>query len=87
MVNGEDKKWWEREKLTGLIIEDKVRLYNSPNINDPSKMYLVEGDKVSFKKWQYNESASLLFYNVIYIRSNGQSIIKWINGNAVKRND
>lgn len=59
------------------IIQDKSYLFNSPNNNDNSKMYLIKGDEVSLL--QYKDD----FYEIEYTTKSNKIIKKWLHCSAI----
>jgi len=78
LKEGSGKKWFEREMLSAQIKPPKAVLYNSPNFEDASKMYLVKGDIVILKNYHLAENNEVDFYLVEYVTAKNKKIIKWV---------
>jgi hypothetical protein len=78
MIMNDSKKWFDREKLTASIKSEKAMLYNSPSLNDVSKMYLIKNDPVIIKDFQYSKNGSVLFYLIEYTNAKNVKIKKWV---------
>lgn len=81
-VSGVDSE--SKNKPSGHIKEDKAALYNSPNLQDISKMYLVRGDLVFLIDSQYIESEEVLLYLIEYTTAKNQKIRRWIRSESVE---
>jgi hypothetical protein len=76
--------WWERKILTAKIVAGKARLYNSPRLQDESRMYLISGDHVVLKDFRYTDD---LYYLVEYVAPKTKAIRKWIKANSIEKED
>jgi hypothetical protein len=78
------KKWFEKEILTARVKSQKAALYNSPKIEDISKMYLIKNDTVVLKYFHLAENKTdVEFYLIEYITAKNKKIIKWIKQEAL----
>jgi hypothetical protein len=78
------KNYWEREIITRHVINDKAWLYNTPDTQDRTKMYLVKNDVVTLKKEQLSEDGVTWFYFIDYQTKNNRKIAKWIEVNMIE---
>lgn len=78
------KNYWERKVIIGHVIYNKAWLYNTPNVQDKTKMYLVKNDVVVLKKEQISEDGVRWFYFIEYQTKNNRKITKWIETDAVQ---
>jgi len=81
LINNEDKRWYERERQTARITSPKAVLYNSPNLHDISKIYLVKGDSVNLI---YSSGEGIIFYLAEYTTEKNKKIRKWIKKDALE---
>ena len=79
-----DVEYWKKnkDKISVEILEKKATLFNSPQLLDKSKMYLVKGDKVVIKDHRrFNEMDWFLVkYSPL---KNKKPIIKWLMGKSL----
>lgn len=81
-ANTDGRLLWEREELSARVMVAKAWLYNTPDMNDKSKMYLVKNDAVVLKKMDSIDDKRW-FYLVDYTTKNNRTITKWIEQDAV----
>jgi hypothetical protein len=79
------RNYWERKPITGRILKDREWLYNTPNVRDKTKMYLVKGDVVILKKEQFSEDETEWFYFIEFQSKNNHKITKWIKVDAIEQ--
>jgi len=82
-VNDED--YYRKSLVYTFISAKQARLYNSPNDNDKSKMYLIKGDKVKVKDYKYKKNTGTDWFFVEYqSEKKTEPISKWVRGESVE---
>jgi hypothetical protein len=84
-LNVSDEDYYRIGAIFTTISDKKAKLYNSPNDNDKSKMYLVFGDKIKVKGYRYIKNSGTDWFFIEY-QPDGKpvSIKKWIRGESVE---
>jgi len=73
-----DKNWWERKPQFAKVTSDKAWLYNSPDANDQSKMYLIKDNRILLRDYKRSEDEDIWYCLVEYTTNNNKKIVKWI---------
>jgi len=82
-INDED--YYRKNPVFTFI--STARLYNSPNSNDKSNMYLIKGDKVKVKDYKYIKSTGTDWFFIEYqAKGRTEPVIKWIQGESIEPN-
>ncbi|WP_421682962.1 hypothetical protein HKW98_18545 [Stutzerimonas urumqiensis] len=72
-----------RTPLSTTITSRKATLYREPGLKAPTKMYLVEGDKVDLIAFTETENSGF-WYQIKYATAKGKLIIAWLNCNDLR---
>lgn len=67
-----------RVPVSATITSRKALLHSEPRNSQPTKMYLVEGDKVTLTEFTEAEDGSF-WYRVRYITTEGKKIVAWMS--------
>lgn len=79
LVTNEDNIF-ERKPLIEKIKVNKAYLYDEPEENSKTNIYLIENDKVQLLQYQDD------FYQIKYINKKNKQIIKWLHSNTIMIN-
>jgi hypothetical protein len=90
MIVNFEMPWWERKKLSATISSSKAKLFDAPNPQKHTNMYLVAGDRVVLKNVEYSDEGGgneILFYKIECLREGKPPIHKWVEADSLKLDD
>ena len=77
------EQYYRDFNISASILLDKAWLYNSPNVKNVSKMYLIKDDQIIVKNYKYANGED--WFLVRYLPSGRDvPIVKWVNGMSIE---